>query len=206
MTTGQREDTERTTAETAEPEAPHAEPQRPEGFSAFRTSLSTVQMVVGLTTGLLTISGTLFSASHYLKTPAGNGQIVAVVQGRGDHVVRDAVVEVLADDNTLLTTIVPNPSGQARLPVQQGAYILRVSHPRLGSTMRIVEVRAGRTSEVKVSLPGPDAAPAAARRAAADTPPSVVRAPAVPAERPAPRETPGAVDAGGPLRGHSQAP
>jgi Carboxypeptidase regulatory-like domain len=124
-------------------------------FSPLHTSLSHVQTVVGLATGLISIAGALFSVTQYVKPAEGTGELVAIVRdGRTDKGLRDATVEVLTPQNAIVTTLEPNAAGRARLPIQRGAYRVRVKHRSLGSETRAVEVRAGETAEVLVRLRG----------------------------------------------------
>jgi hypothetical protein len=202
-----RQDTE-IAAEQAPPVAP------PPPFSPLRTSLSQVQTVVGLATGIVSITGALLSSAHYLQAPPGNGHLVAIVQDRGERVVRDATVEVLTPQNAVVTTLAANAAGQVRVPIQQGSYLLRVKHPRLGVETRVVEVRAGQTAQVRVSLPGTAAAPAGATGATPDsaTPGPPTTGAVIPAPRPAatPPASPEGLrlanESATPVRGASQAP
>jgi hypothetical protein len=116
-------------------------------------SLSRVQTVVGLVAGLLSIVGAVTSIPTFWKAAPGTGNLVAIVQdARSERAVTEATVEVLTVQDAVVTTLVPNYSGRVRYTLQEGAYRLRVSHPRFGAESRPVQVVGGQTTEVHVRL------------------------------------------------------
>lgn len=94
----------------------------------FRQRLSRFQAVVGITAGLLSIAGMLYSTTrHYIKPPV-QGDIVAVIQeASSGRPVLDATVEIYTLENRLVTTLAPKQEGRARHGVNEGPYNLRVS-------------------------------------------------------------------------------
>jgi hypothetical protein len=118
--------------------------------SKLGVSLSRVQALVGLTTGILSIGG---AAVAYFTPPPQRGQVVAVIQeARSQKAITDATVEVLTQQNAVLATATPNFLGKARVTLEEGGYRIRVSHPRYGSQTRPVQVVEGQTTEVRVEL------------------------------------------------------
>jgi hypothetical protein len=77
----------------------------------------------------------------------------SVVQEAGSHrAVTDAAVEVLTTDNALVASLAPDTSGRATQALREGAYIVRVSHPRYGSEVRHIQVLPHQTVEVRANL------------------------------------------------------
>jgi Carboxypeptidase regulatory-like domain len=122
----------------------------------FRQRLSRFQAVVGITAGLLSIGGMVYSATrHYVKAPV-QGDIVAVIQeASSGRPVLDATVEIYTLENRLVTTLSPKQQGRAQQGVNEGPYNLRVSHPRFASQTKQVQVQPGQTSEIHVVLVRP---------------------------------------------------
>lgn len=118
---------------------------------AGNLSLPRVQVVFSLIAALLSISGAFYG---YLRPgrAAHAGELVAVVQdARSGKAVTDATVEILTRKDALVTML-HAADGEARSPMKEGAYRLRVSHPRLGTEVRQIQVIAGQTTEIRVRL------------------------------------------------------
>jgi hypothetical protein len=133
----------------------------------FLQRLSRFQAVVGITAGLLSIGGMVYSTTrHYIKTPVPQGDIVAIVQeAASGRPVLDATVEIYTLQNRLVTTLSPKQEGRARQSVNEGPYNLRVSHPMFAPQTRQVQVQSGQTSEVHIAMarPAPPPPPPAAK-------------------------------------------
>jgi Carboxypeptidase regulatory-like domain len=133
----------------------------------FRQRLSRFQAVVGITAGLLSIAGMVYSTTrHYVRTPVPQGDIVAIVQeASSGRPVLDATVEIYTLQNRLVTTLSPKQEGRARQGVNEGPYNLRISHPRFASQTKQVQVQPGQTSEVHIAMvrPAPPPPPPAAK-------------------------------------------
>jgi len=133
----------------------------------FRQRLSRFQAVVGITAGLLSIGGMVYSTTrHYMRTPVPQGDIVAIVQeASSGRPVLDATVEIYTLQNRLVTTLSPKQEGRARQGVNEGPYNLRVSHPVFVSQTKQVQVQSGQTSEVHIAMarPAPVPPPPAAK-------------------------------------------
>lgn len=123
----------------------------------FRQRLSRFQAVVGITAGLLSIGGMLYSTTgHHVKPPVRQGDIVAVIQDASSgKPVLDATVEIYTLENRLVTTLSPKQQGRARQGVNEGPYNLRVSHPGFTSQTKQVQVQPGQTSEVHIVMVRP---------------------------------------------------
>jgi hypothetical protein len=127
-------------------------------WSKFLGRVPTVQMVIGLAAGIISIGGAVYSLVFTSNSVAGQGEIVAVIRENGSNkAVRDATVEVLTQDNAVVTRFTSRPEGRAKMPVKAGGYRLRVAHPSLGQDTRQVLVRPGQTTEIHVSLGPPPA-------------------------------------------------
>jgi carboxypeptidase family protein len=113
-------------------------------------SLSRVQGIVGLLAALLSIGGAVYGYLGYGR--ADMGEVVTIVQeAKSGKPVADAMVEVLTARDALVTTLNAS-NGQARQRVKEGAYRVRVTHPRYGAETRQVQVIAGQTAEVRFRL------------------------------------------------------
>ena len=118
-----------------------------------KVSLSKVQGVVGLVTGLMSIGGATLSALGFFTAGDEGGQIVAVVRDAGsDAPVRGAVVEVLTRENGLVTAMPESEDGVARRTVAPGAYRVRVLHPDYTEVSRDVHVQPDGVAEMHVKL------------------------------------------------------
>lgn len=138
----------------------------------FNIPLSRVQVVVGLTAGLLSISGFLYPALRAGRAPLPLGEVVTVVHEAGSRrPVTDATVEILTPHHVLVTTLTPRDEGRARHVIKEGTYRVRVTHPRFALETRSIQVLAGTIAEIRFQLnprrvepaPAPSAAPAAVR-------------------------------------------
>jgi hypothetical protein len=114
-------------------------------------SLTRVQAVFGIVAALLSIGGALYG---YLRPgrPADTGDLVAIVQeAKSGRPVTDATVEVLTPKDALVTTLTLTGT-EARRPLKEGSYRLRVTHPRYATEVRQIQVLAGQTAEIHVRL------------------------------------------------------
>lgn len=125
----------------------------PQRLAAWTAHLSRLQMFVGLTSGLISITGALYTISGFVKPTPATGEIVAIVrEAKTERAITDAKVEILTLQNAVITTVIPNDLGRARYSLAEGQYRIRVSQPRFGAEARQVQVVKGRTAEVHVQL------------------------------------------------------
>jgi hypothetical protein len=132
------------------------------GLSLLRSnlSLSRVQAIVGVLTGIVTITMGLYSLLQLRGPAAGMGELVAVVQeAASERSVTDATIEVLTPLNALVATMTPDAKGRARQSLKEGIYVVRVNHPRYASEVRQIQVFPRQTVEIKASLRGGSALP-----------------------------------------------
>jgi hypothetical protein len=132
------------------------------GLSLLRSSLSLsrVQAIVGVLTGMVTITMGLYSLLQLRGPAAGMGELVAVVQeAASERSVTDATIEVLTPLNALVATLTPDSKGQARQSLKEGIYVVRVNHPRYASEVRQIQVFPKQTVEIKARLRGGSALP-----------------------------------------------
>lgn len=118
----------------------------------LKQPLSRVQAVIGITAGLVSISGALYSSMHASVPPAQGAVIAIVQQARSQKPVAGATVEVYTARDALVTTLSAKAEGRVRHILREGDYKLRVFHPRYGSEVRQVQVQAWQTSEVRFNL------------------------------------------------------
>lgn len=121
---------------------------------ARKWSFSTVQAVVGLVTGLISIVGAAYSAVDTFRPAPGPGEIVASVRDSASRPVPAAVVEVLGREHSLVTTMVLGTDGVGRRAVVAGPYRVRVVHPDFVETERDVQVLADAATELNFVLAG----------------------------------------------------
>jgi hypothetical protein len=118
-----------------------------------KPSFTTVQSIVGLTAGVISILGAAYSAVQIFTPTPQYGEVVAIVrEARTDKPVTDATVEIFTPQDALVTTLSSAATGQIRQPLKEGPYRLRVSHPRFGAETRQVQVLARQTAEVRFQL------------------------------------------------------
>lgn len=123
-------------------------------------TLTRFQAIVGITAGALSIAVTVWGVLFTSRAPVTSGEIVTIVQdARTAKPVADATIELLTVRDALVTTLVAK-GGQARQTLKEGAYRLRVSHPKFWAEVRQIEVLAGQSQEIRVRL-GPRAGPGA---------------------------------------------
>ena len=119
-----------------------------------KPTLSAAQSVIGLVAGIFSVVGGVYSGVQYFgRTPTQTGELVAVVRdARTDRPVSGSSVEILGVDDALLTTLAPGDSGQVRTRLREGLYRVRVTHPRYATDTRRIQVGAGQTAQISISL------------------------------------------------------
>jgi carboxypeptidase family protein len=121
----------------------------------LRQPLSTVQTVVGILAGLLTIGGGFLSFSGFAQSaPAPHqGEIVAVVHDvRSSKPLTQATVEIFTPQDAIVTTLNVEPDGHLARRLKEGRYRLRVTHPGFLTEVRHVEVHSGQRSDIRIAL------------------------------------------------------
>ena len=132
----------------------------------LRQPLSTVQTLVGILAGLLTIGGGFLSFSGLTGAVATHqGEISAIVQDvRSNKPIVQATVEIFTPEDAIVTTQ-SLEDGHLSRRLKEGRYRLRVTHPGFLPEVRHIEVHAGQRSDLRISM-GPRP-PAVARVAKA---------------------------------------
>lgn len=121
--------------------------------SSFLERLPQFQMIVGLMAGVVSILGALYSVWSPARSTPLLGELVAVVrEHRSNKPVTDAMVEILTVNDAVVTRLTARPEGRARIPLREGDYQLRVSHPHLGRDVRQIHVRPGQTAVFQIVL------------------------------------------------------
>ncbi len=125
--------------------------------TATQFSLSHVQSLVAIATGVVTIAGAVYSYRHIEQPPTGD--LVAIVQDAASQsAVSDAAVEVLTLQDALVARLTPDAHGRVRQSLKEGAYRVRVSHPSYSVESRKVQVMPQQTIELRMALhPGSSA-------------------------------------------------
>jgi Carboxypeptidase regulatory-like domain len=124
-------------------------------ITVLRQPLSTVQTVVGILAGLLTIGGGFlsFSGITAASPPPQQGEIVAVVQDARSHrPLSQANIEISTPQDAIVTSVHVEPDGHLARRLKEGRYRLRVTHPGFLTEVRLVEVHAGQRSDVRIAL------------------------------------------------------
>ena len=119
-----------------------------------RPTLSTVQAVVAIAAGIISVLGGTYTLSSHLRSdPAGTGQIVAIIRELpSDKPVNAATLEVWTPKNELVTMLTSQENGRVRYSLKEGSYRLRVSHPRFDAENRTIHVASGQSAEVKIEM------------------------------------------------------
>jgi hypothetical protein len=106
-------------------------------------SLTRVQAVFGIIAALLSIGGALYGYLRPGRAP-DTGEVVAIIQeAKSGKPVPDATVELLTPKDALVTTLATT-GAEARRPMKEGTYRLRVTHPRYVTEVRQIQVLPGR--------------------------------------------------------------
>jgi hypothetical protein len=145
-------------------------PTPPAWFALVRQPLSTVQTVVGILAGLLTIGGGFLSFTGLASsaTPPPQGEIVAVVQDlRSSKPLSHATVEIFTPQDAIVTATNVEPDGHLTRRLKEGRYRLRVTHPGFLTEVRHVEIHSGQRSDVRIAL-GPRPQPRVVKAAPAE--------------------------------------
>src|SRR5262249_33726784 len=115
-------------------------------------SFSRVQAWIGTLAGIVSIAGAVFSVVQFVR-PTSTGELVTVVQDAGSHrAITDAAVEVLSADNALIASLTSDAGGRVVHSLREGAYVVRVSHPRYAAEVRHIQVLPRQTVEIKATL------------------------------------------------------
>jgi hypothetical protein len=116
-----------------------------------KVTLAGVRTGVLLVAASLSISGYVYTYFKAASAPT-EGELLTVVRGRADMPLSDARIEVLTLSEAPVSSFsAAAPPGGPRI-LKEGTYRLRVSHPRYAPEMRLVQVIAGHTSEVRFKL------------------------------------------------------
>src|SRR5206468_6315578 len=115
-------------------------------------TLSRFQAIVGTMAAIASVTGAAFSLVEFAR-PAKTGELVAVVQAAGSRRrVSDASIEVLTTQNAIVATLTPDSTGRATKELNEGVYIVRVSHPHYDADVRRIQVLPRETVEIRASL------------------------------------------------------
>lgn len=132
-------------------EKPSAGPPPPQPwFRRIRlTHLQSVQTVVAIITGLITIGTALYTYRHR----SHDGTLIArVADSETQQPVTGATVDVLTLQDALVAHLVPDAGGQVSQPLTEGTYRLKVTHPNYPSASVKVQVLPQKTVDVRVDL------------------------------------------------------
>jgi hypothetical protein len=139
----------------------------------LRQPLSTVQTIVGILAGLLTIGGGFLSFSGLAASapPPQQGEIVAVVQdARSSRPLAHATIEIFTSQDAIVTTLNAEPDGHLARRLKEGRYRLRVTHAGFLPEVRHVEVHSGQRSDLRIALGQRPPAPRVIKAAAPEEP------------------------------------
>jgi hypothetical protein len=119
-----------------------------------RPTLSSVQAVVAIAAGVITVLAGAYTLSSNLRSePAGTGQVVAILRELpSEKPVNAATLEIWTPKNELVTMLTSSESGRVRYSLKEGSYRLRVSHPRFDAENRTIHVASGQTAEVRIEM------------------------------------------------------
>jgi hypothetical protein len=126
----------------------------------FTVPLPTVQAIVGVAAGALTIivtGGSLLGLSY--RAPVQGEVVASVITVRHRAPVRDATVEILTPAAAIVTTLNADDDGRIQYRLREGQYRLRVTHPRYLPDQKDIQVWAGQRADVRVALASPPPAP-----------------------------------------------
>ena len=114
---------------------------------------STVQSIVGLIAGLVSICGAAYSAVGTMWSAPAPGEIVATVRAAAtNRPLPGTVVEVATREDALVTTMVPSDDGLARRTLSPGTYRVRARNPAFNEAVHEVQVVSNGTADVHFML------------------------------------------------------
>lgn len=127
--------------------------ERKKKIRTIRKRISRVQAVVGIVAGLVSVGGFVYSFLGMSPSKVVTGNLVTVVQdARSKKPLGDVTVEILTEQDAVVTTINIAAEGRVQHSLKEGGYKVRVSHPRFATETRKVHVQGGQTAEVRVAL------------------------------------------------------
>lgn len=116
----------------------------------MKISFSKVQALVGLTAGLLSITGAL---AAFFRPASNQGVLVAIVKdGKTGKPLPDATIEILTPADVLVTTKKSNGAGEASCTLDEGRYRVRISHEGYPSEVRDIQLMPTQNTELHVQL------------------------------------------------------
>jgi hypothetical protein len=121
--------------------------------------LSSVQSMIVIATGTITILGAAYSFTQFVRPPVVSGALVATVQDAESQLaVGDAAIEILTLQDALVVTLSPDSTGRAQQTLPAGPYRVRVSHPYYSAESRKIQVIPKQTVALQLKLrPGSSA-------------------------------------------------
>jgi hypothetical protein len=128
--------------------------------AVFGKPLSRVQAIVGTLAGIASIASALSSFTPFARA-RNTGELVATVSEAGSHrSISDATIEVLTTRNDIVATLMPDATGRAARDLNEGVYVVRVSHPRYAAEVKRVQVLSRQTVEIQANLRAGSSSPA----------------------------------------------
>jgi len=118
-------------------------------------SLSKVHTVIGTLAGIASIAGAAFSVVQKgsATTTPTTGNLVAIVKAASSRQsIPDATIEILTTQNAIVATLTPDATGRATQELQEGVYVVHISHPHYTAEVRRVQVVPRQTVEIRASL------------------------------------------------------
>jgi len=121
--------------------------------TGLRISLTRLQTLVSLTAGIVSITGALIAIPNFFKSVHGKGELVMIVQdAKTGKALSDATVEILNPQGALVTTLMPNSSGEVSSTLDPGRFRVHVSHPQFAEQTREVQVVSSESTQIRVQL------------------------------------------------------
>lgn len=116
-----------------------------------RISLATIRTIVLLLAASLSIAG---YAHRYFEvaTAPTEGELLTVVRNHAGAPLSDARIAVLSLTDAPVASFRASAPARGLRVLKEGTYRLRVSHPKYTTETRMVQVIAGHTSEVRITL------------------------------------------------------
>ncbi|HEY7521158.1 MAG TPA: carboxypeptidase-like regulatory domain-containing protein [Methylomirabilota bacterium] len=114
-------------------------------------SFAGVRTIVLLVAAVLSISGYAYRYLQFATAPT-EGELLTVVRDVNGAPLSDARIAVLTLTDAPVASFRAAAAAGGLRVLKEGTYRLRVSHPKYVTEMRMVQVVAGHTSEVRVKL------------------------------------------------------
>jgi len=129
-----------------------------------RGSVASLQSVVSVLAGLVSISGAVYSAVRYVTPAPGTLDVLAVIHSHaGDRPLAGSTLQIVTRDDVPVAELTAPADGHVRQPLHAGDYRLRLSAPSFQPQTGDVHLEPGTMTAVRFELAQEETSPTAGR-------------------------------------------